>query len=158
MSDPAFIRLADGRVAIVDRDCYPILSHRKWYVTNGYASNQNGGHGNVIVNFMHREVMRLHGIEIPAGKEIDHINHNRLDNRFENLRVCDRSLNNANRPYTNTTGFRGVYQRESGKFRGRVQLKGRTYFTKTFDTPEEAAKARDELALSIQGDFATLNY
>jgi len=76
------IGLADGRLALVSEEDYAALSTVHWHASNGYAIS-----GAVFIS-MHREVMRLHGIAVPRGMEIDHINRNRLDNRFENLRVC----------------------------------------------------------------------
>lgn len=103
--------------------------------------------------------MRLHGIKIPNGMEPDHINRNRLDNRFENLRLCTRSQNLANRVVRpNKTGFRGVVRRRSGKYRGSLDHMGRKYLTPTVDTAEEAARARDEIARQLYGEFAILNF
>jgi hypothetical protein len=51
------------------------------------------------------------------GFEVDHINRNRSDNRFANLRLANRSQNLVNsKTYTNnTSGFRGVsFHRASG--------------------------------------------
>jgi len=155
------IVLADGRVALVSNEDYAALSAVCWHVsTSGYVVNRNGSKAPVRTTLrMHREVMRLHGVEIPDGQEVDHINHNRLDNRFENLRLCSRSQNLANRPYANRTGFRGVFKRnDQDAYRGIVQWKGHKYNTRNCRTPEEAAQARDELATQLQGEFATLNF
>ena len=154
------ISVGHGRMTIVDPDCYAALAALSWHVsTSGYvvwrSSLRNKKH---ITIRMHREVFRLKGIEIPEGLEVDHINHDRLDNRFCNLRLCTRSLNLANRPYVNRTGYRGVVRRADGKYRAYVQFRGQKYRTTQFSTPEEAARARDELAKQFHGEFATLNF
>lgn len=155
------IQLAGGRVTIVSQEDYAALSAIYWYVSSsGYVTNRRTYRDPPTLR-MHREIFRLHGVDIPSGMEVDHINNNRLDNRFENLRLCDRTHNLANRPYTNRTGFRGVTKRVDGGYvgyRGRVTFKGKGHLTRSFHTPEEAAVARDELATQLFGEFATLNF
>jgi hypothetical protein len=150
------IRLSNGQETLIDERLFDALNVVKWYVsTSGYVTNRNKSRTLRI----HRMILQLNGIEIPDGKEVDHINHDRLDNRFENLRLTDRSHNLANRSgYPNKTGFRGVVKRESGRFRGSIERCGKKYLTPTFDTPEEAARARDEIVKSFYGEFATLNF
>lgn len=46
---------------------------------NGYVSNSNGGG-------IHRDIWIKHYGEIPKGCVIHHINHNKKDNRIENLK------------------------------------------------------------------------
>jgi hypothetical protein len=51
--------------------------------------------------------------------EVDHINRNELDNRLENLRWCNRSINNRNRGISiiNTSGFQGVrYRKDKNQY------------------------------------------
>ena len=59
----------------------------------------------------HRLIWTMFNGEIPVGKFIDHIDRDRANNRLENLRLVDNSLNlrNAKTFRTNTTGVRGVY-------------------------------------------------
>lgn len=151
----AIITTRKGDEIIVDDDLAPTISQISWYVnTNGYAVNRN----NHTYLRLHRYVMELNGTDVPSGMDVDHINNDRLDNRFENLRLATRSQNLANTPgrYHNQHGFRGV-QKHNNKFRGVVWKKGRQYNTTVFDTPEEAAEARDALALEVHGEFAALN-
>ena len=60
---------------------------------------------------VHRLIFMLKGYDILRGDCIDHINHNRKDNRFTNLRVVSRKDNsmNLNMRTTNRTGITGVY-------------------------------------------------
>ena len=64
----------------------------------------------------HRLVWFLCKGEFPKG-EIDHINRNRLDNRIENLRECDRKQNilNTKTKINKKTGTSGIYLDESTK-------------------------------------------
>jgi len=78
----------------------------------------------------------FNGDFIEAGKDIDHVNGNKLDNRIENLRVATRSENLLNkRPYGKTSPYKGVYQHTSGRFYARF----REDYLGIYDTAEEAA-------------------
>lgn len=61
--------------------------------------------------FIHRMAYMLEtGAEIPDGKNIDHINGKRDDNRFENLRLVTTGENNKNkrRYINNMSGVSGI--------------------------------------------------
>lgn len=160
MSGRREIPMASGFVALVSDEDYEALSRITWHVTsNGYVANRNNGLNGKKTIRMHRKVMELHGIEIPNGFEVDHINRNRLDNRFENLRLCDRSLNFANRSYK-SKGFRGVKYHTGGikHYEAGVTYKGKYHSVGFFNTPEEAAAAYNRKATELFGEFATLNH
>lgn len=59
------------------------------------GTKNNRGYIKVTVNgvqlYAHRIVREMHNGAIPDGMEIDHINHDRSDNRIENLRLVRRS-------------------------------------------------------------------
>jgi HNH endonuclease/AP2 domain len=93
-------------------------------------------------------------------EEMDHINRDSLDDRWENLRVACRSENALNRGIqsNNTSGVPGVHWDESRK-KWYVQVKkhGNGFFYGRFDTLEEAIAARDIGAKQFHGTFANLN-
>ena len=72
-------------------------------------------------------------------KDIDHINNDRSDYRFSNLREVDRAVNLHNRKdyANNTSGFPGVYSRK-GKFFAKLGVYGKVLWLGTFNTAEEA--------------------
>lgn len=80
-------------------------------------------------------------------QDIDHINHDKSDNRIENLRELSRSLNQQNqiRPHANNkTGFLGVYANKPGRkkpYLATIFVKGRHVHLGAFDTAEEAHAA-----------------
>lgn len=90
---------------------------------------------------------------------IDHINGNGLDNRKCNLRIATFSGNSANsRMYSsNKTGYRGVYLRDSGRYRACIRVNNKLIHLGSFDTKEEAAKAYNVVAKKYHGEFAVLN-
>lgn len=91
----------------------------------------------------------VHG-RMPEG-EIDHINGDRTDNRLCNLRDVPKRLNQLNRPKgarkDNSSGHTGVFQRSNGKFRAMVGGAKLRKHLGTFETFDEAVRAREaELA------------
>ena len=85
----------------------------------------------------------------PDGIDIDHINHDKCDNRKENLRFATRSQNLVNRRYKNKTGYRGVVSLPSGRFVAQI---GDDYLG-SYDTAEEASQAYEDEALKRYGEF-----
>jgi hypothetical protein len=101
----------------------------------------------------------LHRIltDAPRGKDVDHINGDGLDNRRENLRVCTRSQNNANRhrSQSRSSPFKGVhFEKCTGRWRAEVHLNGKRHTLGRFDAIEDAAAAYSAKATELFGAFA----
>lgn len=146
------IPLPGGIQALVDPEDYPTVAAYDWRVTRELYVRATVGGQRV---FLHRWLMGA-----KPGQVVDHRNHNPLDNRRLNLRVCTTAQNLANkkRPRTNTSGYKGVVWRPSrGKWEASIQPRGRARFLGRFDDPWEAAQAYNAAALEIYGDFAQLN-
>jgi hypothetical protein len=92
-------------------------------------------------------------------RDIDHINLNKDDNRWRNLRQATVSQNNANKrcPKTNKLGVKGVnWHKRSRKFRAEIRVKGVLKHLGLFDTIEAAKEAYDAEAIRVFGEFARL--
>ena len=91
------------------------------------------------------------------GKEVDHINGNKHDNRRENLRLCNRTENNRNKGKlsTNTSGFKGVsWHKSKGKWRAVIQVgEGKQKHLGYFDDPETAYQSYCQAATKYHGNF-----
>lgn len=96
--------------------------------------------------YAHRVVWFMHNGEIPAGFDIDHINHNRLDNRIENLRLVSRSENLKNKGVVlSSSGEMGVYwSKAAEKWEASITVCGRKKYLGLFDSVESAKAARLE--------------
>lgn len=152
MPDTRQIILSNGKAAIVDACDYEWLWQWRWCClrTHGieYAYRKNNGGGFV---YMHRLILGC-----GAGEECDHRNGCGLDCRRENLRKCTHQQNQCNQKKHRggTSPYKGVswYPRD-GKWRAIAGDKFLGYFTSEID----AARAYDEAASEMFGDFARLN-
>jgi DUF4097 and DUF4098 domain-containing protein YvlB len=79
--------------------------------------------------------------------EIDHINHNRGDNRIKNLREVSHQENvkNRSRPRNNTSGHVGVHwYKGQKKWCANIESNGKKIYLGSFKEKEDAVKARKE--------------
>ena len=147
------IVLSKGKVAFVDDIDYPRLMKYKWYLSGYYAACRlpKSIFDNKIVS-MHRFIMNVTDTIV----EVDHINHNKLDNRKCNLRIATKSQNQANARIqsNNTSGFKGVYWHKKDK-RWMVMCKGK--YIGSFVDINMAALAYNKRALEIYGNYAFVN-
>jgi len=89
-------------------------------------------------------------------KQIDHINHNRSDNRWVNLREATNQQNNWNLPAkkTNKSGYRGVHwDNDRRKWRSRIVIDGKCVHIGMFECPKEAHLAYMKVAKKLYGEF-----
>jgi len=158
------IPLSRGKYAIVDDDVFESLSENNWHCNAvGYAvRNVTVSPYKCDVIYMHREIMNLSKGD---GKYVDHRNGNQLDNRKENLRICNKLENQRNQKGYESKGgkrcsskYKGVsYSKNRRKnWRCRINVGGKE-ITKYFHTEKEAAKKYNELAVEYFGEFAWLN-
>jgi hypothetical protein len=146
------IPLGEGHYALVDAADYEWLSQYNWHFQNGYATRQERRK----TIYMHRQILAP-----PKGMIVDHINHNKKDNRRTNLRVCTRRQNilNQSAKRTSVSRFKGVeYRKDRGKFYARIRFHGKRLWLGTFTDEIEAARAYDAKAVELFGEFAHLNF
>ncbi len=88
-------------------------------------------------------------------EQIDHIDGDGLNNRWNNLREATPLQNQANRRvnHNNKLQVKGVdlYQ---GRYRAQIRMGGKKCFLGSFGTPEEAQTAYQEAAVRLHGDYA----
>jgi hypothetical protein len=104
----------------------------------------------------HRVVMAMTlGDQIPDELDIDHINNNRGDNRFENLRLVSSKDNSRKKLHRKgcSSRFKGVcWHKICKKFMAYIRVDGHRKHLGYFDSEVEAAKAYDEAALKYFGE------
>lgn len=150
------ITLTRGRTCVVDDDDYAELMKHSWSFSNGgYAKRGTRVSGKITTVCMHRQVM-----DAPFGYEVDHINHDKLDNRRENLRICTRGQNVHNYVVmvSNTSGYKGVHwHKVANKWQARIRINYTRINLGLFINKDDAARAYNEAAIRLHGEFAVLN-
>lgn len=116
---------------------------------------------------MHRLIMGLVDLEtfdnLDPKMFVDHLNHNGLDNRYENLRVVDHRTNmkNLQRVKTGASGFQGVHldKRKTNKcWQARIRVDYKKIGLGYYTDASEAAKAYDRAAIKYFGETCVLNF
>lgn len=121
--------------------------------TNGQGYRQL--HLERKIHLAHRAIFKMVTGTEPI--EIDHINLNKSDNRWKNLREAgNRANNNANTKVRsdNHLGVKRVhFHKETGRFRARIQVNGKKRRLGSYATAEEASAAYCKAALEAWGEF-----
>ena len=152
------IPLSKGHVAIVDDDDYEKICSHRWY-----ALERRGGtvamrtqHAPRKTIYMARQI-----VNAPAGMYVDHANHDTLDNRRANLRICTNAQN-----ISNGTPQRGRSSRYKGVSFSKSAHKWHAYIRCSpasrehlgyFENEDNAARAYNIAATRLFGEFAWLN-
>ena len=87
---------------------------------------------------------------------IDHIDGNKLNNHFSNLREVTIKQNNENRgkQKNNSSGYKGVtFNKRLSKFIAQIQHNSKQFHIGTFDTALEASQAYEQKAKSLFSNY-----
>lgn len=166
------IKLSNGKFALVDKEDEMRCRKFQWSYNRGYATvtvSIKGLYESIIDDkplfdkrfkrisvSMHRMVM---GLCSDNPLEVDHINHDTLDNRKQNLRIVTRQQNAMNsRPNKGSSSkYKGVsWVKSYGRWRSGIRVKDKLK-TKCFAIEKDAARYYDSLAREYHGEYAWLN-
>lgn len=151
-----------GNYVFVDDEDYERLNKHRWYLWRNkkkdtlklYAIRAIYPSGKTI--YMHRVILA-----VPSKKiDIDHKNHNGLDNRKKNLRICSRSENqqNSRKQKNKTSIYKGVsLERKLGKWRSEIMTKIGKKFLGYFKDEKKAARAYNQAAVKYFKKFHNIN-
>jgi hypothetical protein len=107
----------------------------------------------------HRLAWKIMTGEWPPA-EIDHKNLDKIDNRWQNLRLASRSENSSNKSIgvSNTSGVKGVsWHKGRRHWRAQIKINGKTKALGGFKTKEEAQAVYVKAAEAYFGEFARLD-
>jgi len=151
--DRAEFCLSNGMRAIVDRQDLDLVRDYTWTAHSvGNAYYAVGGY---------KPQRSMHRIILPDAPEVDHINHNGLDNRRINLRSASRAENARNRAKQKTNSgkspLKGVTL-DNGRWRAVIYVNNKKISLGSFNSDIEAAKAYDTAARQHYGEYAKTNF
>ena len=161
------IPLTQGQSTLVNGKNYDNLSKDKWYAgynkhTKSYYakrySRKKDGTGST--EYMARRIMNA-----KKGDFVDHRNHDTLNNREENLRICTRTQNMHSIKHhkdTFASQYKGVTEYKVGekrkKWRVQLRINGKLIHLGLFESEIDAAKVYDKKAKELFGEFKCLNF
>lgn len=134
LEDYALIRLTQGKFAKIDLDDVFDCQRYNWSLTiQEYAISGE------MKLLLHRFIM-----DCPPSLVVDHINHDTLDNRKQNLRIVTHSQNHMNRKKKfGKNGYYGIYP-QNGGWIAQIwnPIEDKRQHLGTFKTKQDAANAR----------------
>lgn len=157
------IPLTQGQFAIVDDQDYDYLMQWKWcaaYCKRGkrfYALRTYKVDGKQLSIGMHRQLIGV----VDKSIKVDHIDHDGLNNTRKNLRTTSHSQNMANRrPKQNgTSEFLGVYKiKDKNTWIAQITKNNKRIKLGSYKNEVDAAKAYDNAAIEMHGEFANVNF
>lgn len=144
------------KTVLIDLDDVDKIKNNCWFlqytkgINNFYVQTKDQNTKNTIR--LHRYLMNC-----PKDLVVDHINHNTLDNRKSNLRICTARENSLNRGYKKQ--HRNIYpikQKIKGKVYNyfRVEItKDNTKYSSIFNNINKAIQYRDTVLQNIYKDL-----
>lgn len=152
------IKLTNNKNVLVDSEDYKSLSQFTWMQhSRGYAYRKvylgkiNGKYKWENV-FMHRQILNT-----PKKLVTDHINHNVLDNRKSNIRICTQGENMRNQKLAknNKSGIKGVFwMKEINKWVASITVKDKYITLGYFKNKQHACLARKWGEKLYHGEYA----
>jgi len=139
-----------GETFLFDIEDYPVIKDYFWNVSIPIKNNPKAG-GYLVCKFKGNKFKTISRLimNCPDEMMVDHKNHNKLDNRKENLRICTRSQNMQNRRFTGVS-----FHKKQKTYNARLFFNGKSVNLGCFKTFEEARAVRKEAEKKYFGEFA----
>lgn len=159
------LNLSNGTIQIDEEDLHKIQTN-VWHIAKSgnrqYAiTNIKNEKGKNTTTGLHRIIMNL-----KQGECCDHINHDGLDNRKQNLRKVTKHQNQLNRlknvtqnqhPCTST--YKGVsWNKTKNLWTASISYNKKQIYIGWYKDETEAAQAYDKKAVELHGIYAYTNF
>lgn len=160
-------RNKDSLWTIIDLDDLQRVLDFPYSWCAGYRKNTDSWYARATIHKLEKVNHNSHGIYLnyfiagvnsSDGYCVDHINHNTLDNRKDNLRVTETIYNTKHRKGRNSnnkSGYRNVcWLKTEGKWCVQLQINGKNTRLGLFDDVDEAGKYAEEMRYKYYGEYA----
>lgn len=154
-----WIPLSRGLFSLIDEEDYERVSKHSWHATHGtdktlfYASTNIKGK----TTKLHRFILNLKDPKI----HVDHIDHQELNNRKNNLRICTNQENSRNKlkKSDRSSKYKGVtWDKSRDKWIVGIKINYVRNNLGRYADEIEAAKVYDRAAVKHFGEFSLLNF
>jgi hypothetical protein len=93
-----------------------------------------------------------------TGDVVDHINRNKFDNRIQNLRFVNKTINAHNKEGRGSSIYRGVnFNKRDNNWKAAIMKERITYSVGVYEKEIQAAIAVNVKSKELYGDLASLN-
>lgn len=127
--------------SLIDDEIQPLVEQHSWFMNGEYAASSIQG----VLKILHHFVWEYYQgpDSVPDDQYLDHLNQDKLDNRFDNLVLVNDRVKQANAPKhrDNTSGYKGVSQQHDGRYAATVGRDNKLNYLGRYATAEEAAYA-----------------
>lgn len=138
-----------------DLEDYDKIKDYYWYIDAG----------GYVVSKLFDKLIYMHRLVCNCcnnNYEVDHIRHNKNDNRKSELRICEHKNNGKNLllRIDNKSGVTGVSIRKENckkKYRASIRIDGKNVHLGSFENIEDAIKARKEAEAKYYGEYSYSN-
>lgn len=130
---------------LIDKEDYGKIRQYKWFLSErGYVRTK-------FMRYGETRRYRLHSLILgeKEGLITDHINHDTLDNRKQNLRHATRAQNGWN----SLNAVRHSVTKYKGKFRSSLGYKSKILYLGHWDTREEAEDVIEKVKSALYGEY-----
>ncbi|MCF7843891.1 HNH endonuclease [Candidatus Gracilibacteria bacterium] len=133
---------------MIDDEDLELVSKKNWRLQkNGYVSESKSDGV-----YLHRYVMNAQ-----KGEYVDHINHNPLDNRKSNLRICTNAENSWNKNHKRLVGVAKTTRMRSKTWRAYITVNKKWIHLGYFKTKEEGAIAYNIAVKEYRDSYSSVN-
>jgi len=158
------IPLTQGQVALVDDEDFERVNQYKWHTSSNSTNQTLYAARNICkklgvwrLQYLHRFILNT-----PNGLQVDHKDHNGLNNTKANIRNVTRTENNRNglkcRKITSSK-YRGVgWHKKCNNWRAYIGIAGKHIHLGHYETELEAALAYDEKAHEVDSQHYLCNF
>lgn len=148
------IQLTQGYVALVDDADADLVRGHRWYPA--VHKNKHTVYAWTRIDGVYT---RMHHLILGSRQQTDHRDGNGLNNQRSNLRFATQAQNQQNKYNPRgSSRFKGVsWHKGANKWRVCISANGKAYRFGLHEKEEDAARAYNEAAKRLHGEFARLN-